>query len=107
MVLAAAIAVMLLAVAGLLRIGVVPGQPSTTRMVTGTVTLVNADGTAVCLRVEASSEPQCYGLWLLRGQHRPAISDAVTGWIVTVPTSSGQVEQLIVSSDVSQQAGSG
>jgi hypothetical protein len=94
-----ALAAVILAVVGVIamaaRVGS-PGQPVITGTVTGTVATVNGDGTALCLTVGGSQDNLCYGVWLLRGESMPAVSDTVTGWVVRVPRGSGEVEQLII-----------
>ncbi len=78
-----------------------PDQPEITGVVTGVVTTVNADGTALCLHSGSSQDDLCYGIWSLRGQPVPAVSDTVTGWIVLVPKDSSEIEQLIIKPEAS------
>lgn len=105
-----ALAVVILAVVGVVamspRVGS-PGQLVITGTVTGTVATVNADGTALCLTVGSSPDNLCYGVWLLRGESVPAISDTVTGWVVRVPRGSSEIEQLIIKPEGSFTPGAG
>jgi hypothetical protein len=84
-----------------------PDQPAITGAVTGVVTTVNAEGTALCLHAGSSQDDLCYDFWSLRGQPVPAVSDTVTGWIVLVPRDSSEVEQLIIKPEASSAPGPG
>lgn len=105
-----ALTVVILAAVGVVainpRVGS-PGQPVITGTVTGTVAIVNADGTALCLTVGGSQDNLCYGIWRLRGQPLPAVSETVTGWVVRVPKDSNDIEELILKPEGSFAPGAG
>jgi hypothetical protein len=99
------LALVVLALAGVALIGFNPrlsnmDQPHVTGVVTGVVTVVNADGTALCLDAGSSQNNLCYDIWRLRGQPVPAVSDTVTGWVVLVAKGSSHIEQLIIQPQV-------
>lgn len=93
----AAVAIVLVTADVTLRRTVTEGdRPFVTGSVTGTVTSVNASGTALCLHTSDPSNDLCYGFWLPPSAPVPAVSEVVSGWVVRVPTDSGQIDQLIV-----------
>lgn len=96
-VIAAVVVVLVAAVGVVLRPTVTDsGQPVVTSSLTGTVTTVNASGTALCLHTSSSADDLCYALWLPPNVPVPTVSEVVSGWVVRVPIDSGQVEELIV-----------
>lgn len=104
------LAVVILAIVGVVAMAASvgrPGQPVIIDTVTGTVAVVNINGTAICLKVASAQDNLCYGVWRLRGESVPAVSDTVTGWVVRVPTSFGAVEQLILKPNGSVVPGPG
>ena len=61
--------------------------PVVTGEVTGTVDVVNAAGTKVCLTPSGGGDQVCSGLWLPTDGRRaaPSVGDTLSVWIIRLP----------------------
>ncbi len=68
------------------------------REVTGTVTLVNEEGSSLCLNEDRGGTQFCSELLSRPNDAAPRVGQHVTGTIVWVPISNGSAEAFIITS---------
>ena len=74
--------------------------PVVTGEVSGTITMVNGPGDAICLKASGTGEQVCSGIWWPSsdGQvHVPRVGDSISVWVERVPVGPARwMDQFVV-----------